>query len=362
MVVVWTPKSTACTSPTRHLGVSVRSRAHTLPVTCAHLPSPSSSSASVVSLSHTQSATPVRHFDKHLTGKKRIYFLDVNPLCFNGSRPCMKSFAYWVGLFFSKVSHRDPVIAVLDGEGGNEFRRHLLPSYKAGRQSNNGSSDGWLNRVEPQIVQILQSCNVPVVKIKGFEADDVVATLMDQALEYGYPVMIGSPDKDFKQLISNDVQIAMPVPELRRWCFYNMQHYIKQYGCDPTSDLSLRCFMGDEVDGVPGLQKLVPSFGRKTAIKLLKKHGSLENLLNAAAVRIVGRDYAQDALTKYADYLRRNYQVLSLRRDASIQLEENWLCERDSSNDSLVLSKFVQKLSQGRDVVRRSGQRVKSTA
>ncbi|KAJ3707722.1 hypothetical protein LUZ61_011427 [Rhynchospora tenuis] len=351
----------AAAPPTHRLGASVRSRPYTLPVTCSCLPSPSSSSASVVSLSHSQSATPVRHFDKHLTGKKSICFLDINPLCFNGSRPCMKSFVYWVGLFFSKVSLRNPVIAVLDGEEGNEFRRRLLPSYKATR-SNNGSSSGWLNRVEPQIVQILQSCNVPVVKVKGFEADDVVATLTDQALEYGYRVMIGSPDKDFKQLISNDVQIAMPVPELRRWCFYEMKHYIKQYGCDPTSDLSLRCFMGDDVDGVPGIQKLVPSFGRKTAIKLLKKHGSLENLLNAAAVRIVGRDYAQDALTKYADYLRRNYQVLSLRRDASIRLEEQWLCERDSSNDSLVLSKFVHKLSKGRDVVHRSGQRVKSTA
>lgn len=72
--------------------------------------------------------------------------------------------------------------------------------------------------------------------------------------------------------------------------------------------------MGDEVDGVPGIQHLVPSFGRKTALKLLKKHGSLENLLNAAAVRTVGRQYAQEALTKYADYLRRNYEVLALRR------------------------------------------------
>lgn len=72
--------------------------------------------------------------------------------------------------------------------------------------------------------------------------------------------------------------------------------------------------MGDDVDGVPGIQHVVPGFGRKTALKLLKKHGSLENLLNAAAVRTVGRDYAQEALTKHANYLRRNYEVLALRR------------------------------------------------
>jgi len=72
--------------------------------------------------------------------------------------------------------------------------------------------------------------------------------------------------------------------------------------------------MGDEVDGVPGIQHLVPSFGWKTALKLIQKHGSLEALLNAAAVRTVGRPYAQDALTKYADYLRRNYEILALKR------------------------------------------------
>lgn len=72
--------------------------------------------------------------------------------------------------------------------------------------------------------------------------------------------------------------------------------------------------MGDEIDGVPGIQHLAPGFGRKTALKLLKKHGSLENLLSAASVRSVGRQYAQEALTKYADFLRKNYNVLSLKR------------------------------------------------
>lgn len=72
--------------------------------------------------------------------------------------------------------------------------------------------------------------------------------------------------------------------------------------------------MGDQADGVPGIQHLAPGFGQKTALKLLKKHGSLENLLNVASVRTVGRQYAQDALTKYADHLRRNYEILSLRR------------------------------------------------
>ncbi|KAK9270430.1 hypothetical protein L1049_026009 [Liquidambar formosana] len=194
-----------------------------------------------------------------------------------------------------------------------------------------------------------------VLKIEDHEADDVVAMLVGQVLQRGYRVVIASPDKDFKQLISEDVQIVMPMPEFNRWSFYTLKHYIAQYNCDPGSDLSLRCIMGDEVDGVPGIQHMVPGFGRKTALKLLKRHGSLENLLNAAAVRTVGRQYAQDALTKNVDYLRKNYEVLSLRRDVDIHLQEKWLSERDTRNDSVILSNFFKLLGETPKLNHRSG-------
>ncbi|XLQ98452.1 hypothetical protein HN51_053146 [Arachis hypogaea] len=65
--------------------------------------------------------------------KKRAFFLDVNPLCYEGSKPILNSFLRWLSLFLSQVSHTDPVIAVVDGERGSEHRIHLLPSYKAQR-------------------------------------------------------------------------------------------------------------------------------------------------------------------------------------------------------------------------------------
>ncbi|KOM55752.1 hypothetical protein LR48_Vigan10g164400 [Vigna angularis] len=189
-----------------------------------------------------------------------------------------------------------------------------------------------------------------VIKVDGHEADDVVATLAGQVVNKGFRVVIGSPDKDFKQLISEDVQIVMPLPELQRWSFYTLRHYRDQYNCDPESDLSFRCIVGDEVDGVPGIQHLVPSFGRKTAMKLIKKHGSLETLLNAAAIRTVGRPYAQDALKNHADYLRRNYEVLALKRDVNIQLYDEWLVKRDNHNDKTALSSFFKYLGESKEL------------
>ncbi|CAH2035332.1 unnamed protein product [Thlaspi arvense] len=273
---------------------------------------------------------------------KRVFFLDVSPLCYEGNKPSSHAFGHWVSLFFSQVSLTDPVIAVIDGEEGNKRRRELLPSYKSHRRSPNPGR--YTKRPHQFVDEVLTKCNVPVVRIQGHEADDVVATLMEQAVQRGYRAVIASPDKDFKQLISENVQIVIPLADLRRWSFYTLKHYHDQYNCDPQSDLSFRCIMGDEVDGVPGIQQMVPAFGRKTAMKLVRKHGSLESLLSAAAERTVGRPYAQEALTKYADYLRRNYQVLSLKRDVRVQIQEEWLVERDTSNDSEVLSSFFSTL------------------
>ena len=81
------------------------------------------------------------------------------------------------------------------------------------------------------------------MQVDGYEADDVVATLTEQVLQKGYRVVIASPDKDFKQLISEDVQLVMPIPEIGRWSFYTLRHYVAQYKCDPTVDLSLSEYM-----------------------------------------------------------------------------------------------------------------------
>ena len=86
---------------------------------------------------------------------------------------------------------------------------------------------------------IIEGIFAQVIKLEGYEADDVVATLAGQVLQRGYRVVIASPDKDFKQLISEDVQIVMPLAELDRWSFYTLKHYIAQYDCKPCCDLSL---------------------------------------------------------------------------------------------------------------------------
>ncbi|OAE18614.1 hypothetical protein AXG93_1923s1710 [Marchantia polymorpha subsp. ruderalis] len=274
---------------------------------------------------------------------RTLYLVDVHPLCYEGKKPRPTAILKWLKLLFDQVTHEDPVIAVMDGERGNDYRRQLLPCYKAKRNKYKPLSgvrgpyykgdEMDLREAFPQIQAFLAQCNVPVLKIEDAEADDVVATLMHQAVSKGMRVVVASPDMDFRQLLSEKVNMLLPLPEFGRWSFYTLEQYIAQNSCEPSLDLGLRCIMGDSSDNVPGLPDLAPGFGRKTALKLMKKHGSLESLLVAAKTRTVGRPYIQDALTQHADVLYRNLQVLKLRRDVGITLKEEWCRRRDRSRE-----------------------------
>lgn len=276
--------------------------------------------------------------------------MDVNPLCYSGSTPSLRSFGFWVSLLLRRVSLADPVIAVFDGENGSEHRRKLLPSYKAHRwKATSQYSKGFVARSRRSVIEdCLGACHIPSVSLAGQEADDVIATLAEQALgREGVAVVIASPDKDFKQLLSQRVSIVSPLGDLRRWSFCTLGSYVGEHGLGPGSELSLRCLLGDAADGVPGIQTLAPGFGRKTAVKLLERHGTLDNLLSAAAVRTVGKPYAQDALVTHAHFLRTNYEVLSLRRDVlGVSLRDEWLAHRDCRHDKRVFDNFFHTLEQ----------------
>lgn len=261
-------------------------------------------------------------------------------------------------LLFEQVSVAEPVFAVMDGERGNEYRRGLLPSYKEKRNKYKPLSGVRgpyyfkgdqmdLRDAFPHIKSFLIACNVPVIKLEDAEADDVIATLMQQAVNKGMKVVIASPDMDYRQLLSHKVKMVLPLPEFGRWSFYTLQQYVAEHDCDPSIDLGLRCMLGDQSDNVPGLQEWSTGFGRKTALKLMKKHGSLENLLIASQTRTVGKPYIQEALAKYRDALYRNLRVLSLRRDLDITLEDEWLRPRDRSNEAQAFKQLRQTL-QGR--------------
>ncbi len=155
--------------------------------------------------------------------------------------------------------------------------RHTdFTDYKANRQE---TPEDLLDAL-PDIKRIIRGFNIPVVEIDGYEADDVIGTLAWQAADAKYDVYMVTPDKDYGQLLihdcvyiykpgyqGGDVEILDAKRITEKWCIDNVSQVIDMLG-----------LMGDAVDNIPGIKGV----GEKTACKLLKEYGTLENILENA--------------------------------------------------------------------------------
>ncbi len=154
--------------------------------------------------------------------------------------------------------------------------RHTdFADYKANRQE---TPEDILSAV-PDIKRIIEGLNIPVIAIDGYEADDVIGALAKMAEKEGYEVYMVTPDKDYGQLVSENIKIYKPPYQggnfeilgpkevCEKWDIANVDQVIDMLG-----------LMGDAVDNIPGIKGV----GEKTASKLLKEYGTLEKILENA--------------------------------------------------------------------------------
>src|SRR5690606_30069202 len=162
-------------------------------------------------------------------------------------------------------------LAVCFDKGGSTDRVEMFDAYKANRDE---TPEGITSAI-PHICDILKAMHIPIMEKEGYEADDVIGTLSRQAEKAGYKVFMVTPDKDFAQLVTDNVFIYRPVfgggyetwgiPEVKKK--FEVEH--------PMQVIDFLGMMGDSSDNIPGL----PGVGEKTAKKFIKEYGSMENLL-----------------------------------------------------------------------------------
>ncbi len=163
-------------------------------------------------------------------------------------------------------------IAVVFDTAAPTERHTDFEAYKAHREA----MPEDLSKALPYVKKVIEGFNVPVITYDGFEADDIIGTLAKQAEKEGFTVFCMTPDKDFAQLVSenifvykpsrmgNDIEI-MGIPEvLAKWEIEHVHQVIDILG-----------LWGDAVDGIPG----IPGIGEKTAKLLIKQYGSMENII-----------------------------------------------------------------------------------
>lgn len=155
---------------------------------------------------------------------------------------------------------------------GKTFRHEAYEQYKAQREE----TPEVIRESVPVIKEIIKAYNIPVFEVPGYEADDVVGTLAKQAEKRGIITYMMTPDKDYGQLVSDNVFIYRPKYGDKEFEVMGVERVKEKFGIEKTEQvIDLLGLMGDASDNIPGC----PGVGEKTAQKLIAEFGSIEELL-----------------------------------------------------------------------------------
>ena len=207
---------------------------------------------------------------------------------------------------------------------GPTFRHIEFPEYKAQREA----CPEDIKTAVPIIKKILEAYRIPVLEVEGFEADDVIGTLATKAGMSGIETYMLTPDKDYGQLVGNNVYMYRP----RHNGGYEVmgtQEVIEKYGIDNTSQvIDLLGLMGDASDNIPGC----PGVGEKTAVKLIKEFGSIESLLlNTDKLKGAQKKKVEEN----AELIKMSKYLATIKTDVPIELDLDALQVKDANQQEL---------------------------
>lgn len=195
-------------------------------------------------------------------------------------------------------------IAVAFDAKEKTFRHESFEGYKIDRPE----MPDDLQQQIPYIQRICEVLNLPVIRKPGYEADDVIATLMEQCKAETMVGVIVTSDKDLLQLVDASREIYTLDP-MKDYIVYDDQAVLEKWGVPPAKITELLSIMGDKIDNVPG----VKGIGEKGALELILKFGTVENLL--AHVDQVEKKSHREKLQEFKDDLVMSRKLVELRKD-----------------------------------------------
>ncbi len=216
---------------------------------------------------------------------KRLFLLDAYALIYRAyyafmRMPRINSKGMNTSAIFGFVNTLDDVLtrekpshlAVVFDPSGPTFRHEAYEEYKANRES----TPEDIRKAVPIIKQIVEAHRIPVIEVPGYEADDVIGTLAGLAEKEGFEVLMMTPDKDYGQLVTENIKIYKPRFGGSGFDTLGVAEVLEKWGLESTSQvIDLLGLMGDASDNIPGC----PGVGEKTAVKLLQQFGGIDNML-----------------------------------------------------------------------------------
>ena len=207
---------------------------------------------------------------------------------------------------------------------GPTFRSEAFPAYKAQREA----TPEDIKQAVPIIKDLLRAYNIPILQVDGFEADDVIGTLATKAGLQGITTYMLTPDKDYGQLVTDNVFIFRP----RHGGGYETMgpaEVMQKYGIPSTQYvIDLLALMGDSSDNFPGC----PGVGEKTAVKLINEFGSVEQLLSRTSEL---KGALKTKVESHVEDIKMSKYLATIRTDVPIELNMDELKLTDPNDDQL---------------------------
>ncbi|MES2574573.1 MAG: 5'-3' exonuclease H3TH domain-containing protein, partial [Bacteroidota bacterium] len=217
--------------------------------------------------------------------QKRLYLLDAYALIFRGYFAFIKNprinskgmdtsaIMGFMNALMDVIKREKPDhLAVAFDKGGSTYRYEMYQEYKAHRDE---TPEAIKNAI-PYICELLKAMHIPIIQVEGFEADDLIGTIAKQAEKQNYQVFMVTPDKDFAQLVSENIFMYKPARMGNGIEIWGILEVLARFEIErPEQVIDFLGMMGDAADNIPGL----PGVGEVTAKKLLKEFGTMENLL-----------------------------------------------------------------------------------
>lgn len=245
----------------------------------------------------------------------RAYYARFGELTSPAGEPTRATHVFFQ-MLLNIVRDRHPtyLAMVMDTSDETVFRKDFYPEYKANREPPPEDLPVQTDR----IVSILQAARIPILRMSGFEADDILATLTHALRERDLDIFLVSKDKDLEQLVSERVSLFDPGKNE----IVTAQRMFETKGWTPAQAIESQILTGDTVDNVPG----VPGIGPKTAAKLLQKFGSARGVLDHADELTPKQ---RENVLAFGPSLEMVRKLVTLRRDVPIEFDlAEMACER----------------------------------
>nr|AAB62092.1 DNA polymerase I [Geobacillus stearothermophilus] len=210
--------------------------------------------------------------------------------------------------------------------GKTTFRHETFQEYKGGRQQ----TPPELSEQFPLLRELLKTYRIPAYELYIYEADDIIGTLAARAEQEGFEVKIISGDRDLTQLASRHVTVDITKKGITDIEPYTPETVREKYGLTPEQIVDLKGLMGDKSDNIPG----VPGIGEKTAVKLLKQFGTVENVL--ASIDEVKGEKVKEKLRQHRDLALLSKQLASICRDAPVELSLDALVYEGQDREKVI--------------------------